>query len=135
MRPALLAFAGLVAIYTLYKIIGIINPTVFMLPSIVNGFRSMPMCFLVGIGQSYVMITGNIDLSIGSIAGMSAMMSATLMSRGQVSPPLTIIITIGCCLLVGLINGILVGRLKLPSYIATLSMMYVARGVAYSINN
>jgi len=130
MRPALLAFAGLIVIYTTF---GIINSTVFNLVNIMNLLRSMSIYLLIGIGQSYVMITGNIDLSIGSITGMSSVLAATLMERGQMSPPLAILITVGCCLFAGLINGTLVGRLKLPPYIATLGMMFVARGAAYMI--
>ena len=47
-----------------------------------NLLRSMSKYLLIGIAQSYVLITGNIDLSIGSMVGMSAMISATLMTRG-----------------------------------------------------
>ena len=100
-----------------------------------NMLRSMSIYLLVGIGQSYVMITGNIDLSIGSVVGMSAMISATLMSKGIMSAPLAILTTIVCCLVVGLINGFLVGKFKLPPFISTLGTMFVARGVAYLVNN
>jgi len=134
MGPALTAFAGLIIIYTSF---GIINPTVFSWINIMNLLRSMSIYLLVGIGQSYVLITGNIDLSIGSVTGMSAMISATLMSREElaVQPVYAILITIACCLVVGLINGFLVGKFKLPPFIATLGTMFVARGIAYMVNN
>ena len=64
------AFAGLIVIYIAF---GIINPTVFSGQNIMNLLRSMSKYLLIGIGQSYILITGNIDLSIGSVAGMSAM--------------------------------------------------------------
>jgi len=128
--PALTAFAGLLVIYVAF---GIIDRTVFSFANIMNLLRSMSIYLLVGIGQSYVLITDNIDLSIGSVVGMSAMISATLMTKGM--PPIfAILITIACCLLVGLINGILVGKFKLPPFIATLGTMFVARGVAYMVN-
>ena len=47
-----------------------------------NLLRSMSQYLLIGVGQSYLLITGNIDLSIGSMVGMSAMISATLMAMG-----------------------------------------------------
>lgn len=80
MGGALTAFAGLIVIYIAF---GIINPTVFSGQNIMNLLRSMSKYLLIGIGQSYILITGNIDLSIGSVAGMSAMVSATLMTMGS----------------------------------------------------
>jgi len=130
MGPALTAFAGLVVIYTAF---GMINPIMFSMANVMNLLRSMSIYLLVGIGQSYVLITGNIDLSIGSVVGMSAMVSATLMTKG-VPIPLAILITLVCCLVIGLINGTLIGRFKLPPFIATLGTMFVTRGVAYLVN-
>ena len=93
----------------------------------------MSKYLIIGIGQSYLLITGNIDLSIGSVVGMSAMISATLMTMG-VNPVLAALITLACCMVIGLINGVLVGQVKLPPFIATLGTMFVARGVAYMVN-
>lgn len=130
MAPALTAFAGLLIIYLAF---GLQNPRVFSFQNNMNLLRSMSIYLLVGIGQSYVLITGNIDLSIGSVVGMSAMISATLMTMG-VPVPIAIIITIICCLVVGVVNGTLVGRFKLPPFIATLGTMFVARGIAFMVN-
>ena len=130
MGAALTAFAGLIVIYIAF---GIIDRTMFSGSNIMNLLRSMSKYLLIGIGQSYVLITGNIDLSIGSVVGMSAMTSATLMVSG-VNPVLAILITLLCCLVVGVINGFLVGQFKLPPFIATLGTMFVARGIAYMVN-
>lgn len=94
----------------------------------------MSKYLLIGIAQSYVLITGNIDLSIGSVVAMSAMISATLMTMG-VNPLLATLIALVCCLVVGVVNGILVGKFKLPPFIATLGTMFVGRGIAYIVNN
>ena len=130
MGGALTAFAGLIVIYIAF---GIINPTVFSGQNIMNLLRSMSKYLLIGIGQSYILITGNIDLSIGSVADMSAMVSATLMTMG-VHPIAAILATLACCLVIGVLNGLLVGKWKLPPFIATLGTMFVARGVAYIVN-
>lgn len=130
MATALTAFAGLIVIYIAF---GIINPTVFSSNNMMNLLRSMSKYLLIGIGQSYVLITGNIDLSISSVVGMSAMISATLMSKGMPIIP-AILITLVCCMVFGIINGVLVGKFKLPPFIATLGSMFVARGVAYIVN-
>ena len=130
MGGALTAFAGLIIIYIAF---GIINPAVFSGQNVMNLLRSMSKYLIIGIGQSYVLITGNIDLSIGSVVGMSAMIAATLMTMG-VNPVVAILITFVCCMIIGVLNGILVGKWKLPPFIATLGTMFVARGVAYMVN-
>lgn len=109
MGGALTAFAGLIIIYIVF---GIINPTVYSGQNIMNLLRSMSKYLLIGIGQSYVLITGNIDLSIGSMVGMSAMISATMMAGG-VSPIIAIVVSMACCLAIGVLNGIMVGKFKL----------------------
>ena len=129
MGGALTAF-GLIIIYIAF---GIINPAVFSGQNVMNLLRSMSKYLIIGIGQSYVLITGNIDLSIGSVVGMSAMIAATLMTMG-VNPVVAILITFVCCMIIGVLNGILVGKWKLPPFIATLGTMFVARGVAYMVN-
>lgn len=130
MRGAMTAFAGLIVIYLAF---GIINPTVFSGQNVMNLLRSMSKYLIIGIGQSYVLITGNIDLSIGAVVGMSAMIAAKLMTMG-ISPAVAILVTLGCCLLIGVVNGFLVGKCQLPPFIATLGIMFVARGVAYMVN-
>lgn len=131
MGAAVTAFAGLVLIYVAF---GIINPTVFSGENVSNLLRSMSKYLLVGIGQSYIMITGNIDLSIGSLVGMCAMISATMMAHG-IAPALAIFVTFLCAMAIGVINGFLVGKYRLPPFIATLGTMFAARGIAYMVNN
>lgn len=130
MGGALTAFVGLIIIFVVF---GLINNTIFSTQNIMNLLRSMSKYLLIGIGQSFVMITGNIDLSIGTIVAMSAMISATLMTHG-VTPIIALAITIVCCLFFGVVNGILVGKFKLPPFIATLGTMFVTRGIAYMVN-
>ncbi|AEE17480.1 ABC transporter permease [Treponema brennaborense] len=115
-------------------VFGIINPTFFSGRNVSNLLRQIAPILIIGIGQSYVLITGNIDLSIGSVVGMSTMISATLMTKG-VNPWVSVAITLVCCLLIGLINGYLVAGFKIPPFIATLGTMTVARGIAQIVNN
>ena len=60
-----------------------------------NLLRQTAPILIIGIAQSYVLITGNIDLSIGSVVGMSCMISATLMTKG-ISPVNAVLITMAC---------------------------------------
>ena len=131
MGAAITAFIGLIIIYIAF---GIMNPMVFSGQNVLNLLRSMSKYLLIGIGQSYVMITSNIDLSIGSVVGMSAMVTATLMTFG-VNPIIAMLVSLAAGLMIGVINGVLVGKFKLPPFIATLGTMFVARGIAYMVNN
>lgn len=110
-----------------------INPIFISSRNINNLLRQTAPILLIGIGQSYVLITGNIDLSIGSVIGMSAMISATLMSKG-VSPLIAIMVAMLASLVVGLLNGFLVVKGKLPPFVATLGTMTIARGIAQIVN-
>lgn len=131
MGQVLTVTAGLIVLVAVFAII---NPNFFSGKNILNLLRQIAPILIIGIGQSYVLITGNIDLSIGSVLGMSCMISATLMANG-VNPWVAVIITLGCCLLVGLVNGELVARCKLPPFIATLGTMTICRGIAQIANN
>jgi ribose transport system permease protein len=115
-------------------VFGIVNPIFFSGKNVANLLRQIAPILIIGIGQSFVLITGNIDLSIGSVVGMSCMISATLMTKG-VNPWVAVLITIICCLAVGVLNGELVSKCKLPPFIATLGTMTIARGIAQIVNN
>lgn len=131
MGAALIAFAGWIILYIVF---GLIEPNIFTTNNMLNLLRSMAKYLLVGVGQGVILITGNIDLSIGSVVAMSAMISATMMSKG-ISAIVAILVALVCCLVVGIINGVLVGKFKLPPFIATLGTMFCARGVAYMAND
>ena len=130
MGQVITAFIGLIALVIVF---GLINPTFFSSRNISNLLRQIAPFILIGIGQSYVLITGNIDLSIGSIVGMSTMLSATMMTKG-VNPWIAMCITIVAALAVGVCNGYLVAGFKLPPFIATLGTMTIARGIAQIAN-
>ena len=127
---AMVGFAGWVILLLVF---GLIDPNILKITNILNLLRSMSKYLLVGVGQSVILITGNIDLSIGSVVAMSAMVSSTLMSNG--TPVIVaLLIAMAACLAFGVVNGILVGKFKLPPFIATLGTMFCARGVAYMAN-
>ncbi len=123
-----------VALIIMTIVFGIINPLFFSKDNMTNLLRQVVPIMIIGMGQSFVLITGGIDLSIGSVAGMSSMISATLMTTGHMNPWLAAFITIAACCAVGLINGFLVSRTKLPAFIATLGTMIIARGIAQLSN-
>lgn len=123
-----------VGLIVLVVVFGLLNPTFFSNRNVLNLLRQIAPIILIGIGQSYVLITGNIDLSIGSVVGMSCMISATLMTKG-IDPWISVLITYLCALVIGFFNGQLISKAKLPAFIATLGTMTIARGIAQIVNN
>ncbi len=122
---------GLVVLCIVFSIL---NPTFILEANVKNLLRQIAPILLIGISQSYVLITGNIDLSIGSVVGMSTMISATLMTKG-IDPWFAVIITLVSCIALGVVNGFLVAKCKLAAFIATLGTMTIARGIAQIVNN
>ncbi|MCR4707764.1 MAG: ABC transporter permease [Clostridiales bacterium] len=127
----LTAFAGVIILMVIFAFM---NPNFIKKNNLMSLSRSICPYLLVGIGQGIVCITGNIDLSIGSVLGMSAMMSATMICNG-IPVLVAILVDLVACLCVGLINGVLVGKFKLPPFIGTLGTMTICRGIAQLVNN
>ncbi len=126
-------FTVSIALVLMCMVFALLNENFWSQRNILSLLRQVSPILIIGMGQSYVLITGGIDLSIGSVVGMGSMISATLMTHG-IHAALAIPFTILCCLMVGLINGTLVSRAKLPPFIATLGTMIIARGIAQLVN-
>lgn len=93
-----------------------------------NLVRQVTVFAILSVGQLFVILTGGIDLSVGSTLGLSGGVTALLLAGGT-PIPLAILAGLVVGLVVGLINGLLVSRLGLPPFIATLGMLGIARGV------
>lgn len=106
--------------------------------NITNLVRQSSINGVVAIGMTLVIITGGIDLSVGSFVGLSGMLYAIFTSTSmdfQFSSGVSILIALSLCALGGLINGILVYDGKVPPFIATLGMMTLLRGVVMYISS
>lgn len=88
---------------------------------------------LLGIGATCVIITGGIDLSVGSVLALAGVVAALAVKELGMPVPIGMLIGILTGSLCGFINGVLVTRFKLPPFIATLGTMLIARGVALQI--
>ncbi|HDV7283512.1 Ribose transport system permease protein rbsC [Mannheimia haemolytica] len=125
------ALAGLVLLIIFFSVT---NEYFFTSNNIMTVGLQTSTIALIGIGATCVILTGGIDLSTGSVVALSGVAAAMIVNAG-VPVPLGMILGIlvgGIC---GLINGILVTRMKLPPFIATLGMMMVARGLALYVTN
>jgi len=88
------------------------------------------------VGMMCVMVTGGIDLSIGAIMALGAMVASTVLKGNQDLPNIVIVlISVGIGLVCGLINGTLVSRLRIIPIIATLGTMNIFRGITYLVAN
>jgi len=85
------------------------------------------------LGAGVLIVTGGIDLSIGSVVGASAVGFGVLMRNG-VSPVPAMAIVLGCGVIIGLIHGLLITRLKLQAFLVTLCGLFVYRGLARSLS-
>ena len=92
---------------------------------------------ILAVGMTFVIITGGIDLSVGSVVALSAVFAAHFASGEYSEAPilLPIVVAMGIGLLCGLINGLGVAYAKVPTFIMTMCMMLSARGVAYVYTN
>src|ERR1700731_4167892 len=92
---------------------------------------------LLGLGQTFVVISGGIDLSVGFTMGLSAVVTAHVFNWGTqfgsplLSLALAILAGLGIAVVPGVINGLLIADLRVPPFIGTLGMYGVARGVAF----
>jgi len=117
----------------------VVQNNFFTVNTLLTVAKHVALYGIMGIGMTYVIITGGIDLSVGAVAGLVGMMAGGLINEGIVTPfgytiylsaPLVFII--GCLvgILVGWINGLVVTKLKVPPFIATLGTMNICRGLA-----
>ena len=89
---------------------------------------------ILAIGVTFVIITGGIDLSIGTVMTFSSVMAAVAITNEGLPVGLGVAIGVGTGALCGLINGIVIARMKVPPFITTLGMMYIAKGLALIIS-
>ena len=98
--------------------------------NLLNVLRQASLVFFMASGLTLVILTGKIDLSIGATVGLSACVAATII-KSTGSPWLGAAAAIGIGGIVGLGNGLMVTKLRIPSFIATYGMLWVAQGATY----
>lgn len=102
--------------------------------NLMNVLRQTAMISIMAVAGTFVIAAGQIDLTVGAVAAMTAMLTALILQSTN-SILLALVVGIVFGLLVGAINGLLVTKLRLPSFLATLGMMYVLRGSAMWITD
>ena len=117
------------ALAALVLIFAILNPNFVGKYNIVSMVQSLAPYAILGLGVTFVIATGGIDLSIGTVCIASAVVAGKLFMDGM---PLwaTIPVMIAIGTLFGFVNGVLVAKLKIPAFIATLGTMMFSRGLS-----
>ena len=113
-------------------VISIFSPYFLTTNNLMGVFRSFSLVGIMSIGMMLVIITGGIDLSVGSVMGLSSLMTALAFQHGL--GPLPAVLS-GLCagLMVGAFNGFLITWIQLPPFIATLGTLSIGRGLMYII--
>jgi len=136
----LLKMRTFIALIVLVAFFSISVPNFFSVTNIIIMTKHVAQYALLAIGMTFVIISGGIDLSVGSIVGLSAMLAGGLLQEGLVLPMfgvsiyfnvlIIIFITLILGTLIGAINGFLISYFNVPAFIATLGTLYIARGLA-----
>jgi erythritol transport system permease protein len=139
-QEILLRGRAFIALIVLVVVFSALTPTFLTPANIVIMAKHVAVNALLGIGMTYVILTGGIDLSVGSIVGLAAMIAGGLINEGLVLPMFgvivyfhvwaVILISLLVGVLLGAINGLIITRFNVAPFIATLGMLYAARGLA-----
>lgn len=141
----LLKLRTLIALILLVITFSILDPNFLTMQNITILTTQVVLWAVLGMGMTFVIVTSGIDLSVGSVVGLTGMVAGTLLQYGLSLPMFGVkiffgvfaisIITLLVGAVVGAINGTLVTRFNVPPFIATLGMLYVAQGVAMLTSN
>ncbi len=118
----------LIVFIVLFIILSVVTKHFLSASNIINVVRQASSTIIVALGMTYVLILGGIDLSVGSNACFSGVFAAGLMYYNGVPVPLGILVglLLGCA--IGLVNGVIIAKVKIPAFIVTLALMTTMRG-------
>jgi len=126
-KDLLIEYKSLVGLLGLVIVVAILSPSFFTVANLLNVFRQTSINAVIAAGMTFVILTGGIDLSVGSILAFSGAVAASCLASGQ-SMIVTVILTLIIGAGVGLLNGIIISKGKLQPFIATLATMTILRG-------
>jgi ribose transport system permease protein len=123
-------FYRLLAALLICAALTVLTNSFFSLGNILNVLRQTSLLFFIASGLTLVVLTAGLDLSIGANVAISACIAGTVIQQTG-SPTLGVLTGICVGGLVGLLNGLMVTALRIPSFIATYGMLWVLHGVTY----
>ena len=127
---------NLLLLILLFVIVATILSSRFLtIPNFMNLLQQSAITGIVSIGMTFVILTGGIDLSVGSILALAGMTSSIFVKNMGMPILISMILTVIIGIFVGLITGIVITKFKVPDFIATLAMMVSIRGLALLLTN
>jgi len=126
-------FAVLIITFLIAIVVHVMTRNFFSSYNISTVVRQISFIALVSFGQTLVLLTGGIDLSVASIAAICSMSTALLMTRAGINPFISIFIALFLGALLGCINGLLIHHLELTPFIVTLATGSIFTGIVYVI--
>jgi ribose transport system permease protein len=111
-----------------------LNPVFLSAAFMTTMLRTMSFVGIIAIGQTLLLISGAFDLSVGSTAGLAAIICSYAMVKLNLPIPVAVLAGVGTGAIVGLINSFSVLKLGVPPFIATLGMLYIAKGITFLIS-
>lgn len=118
-------WAGMIVLF------GLLRDSFFSISTLGSVANRIPALALVATGMTLVMVTGGIDLSVGSVLGFCGAVVGVLMADQQWGLPGALCASLAVGTLMGGLNGLVSVKLRLPSFIVTLGMLEIARGLAF----
>jgi erythritol transport system permease protein len=144
-REWLFKLRALIALVLLIAVFSALSPAFLTTGNLLILSKHVAINAILAIGMTYVILSGGIDLSVGSVVGLAAMIAGGLINQGLALPMfgvvvyfnvwIIILLTLLAGALIGGVNGWLITRFRVAPFIATLGMMYVARGFALLRSN
>lgn len=122
-------FIIIVLIFIMGLITTIFNPAFLTIKNILNILHQISVVAIVSAGAAFVMISGNFDISVGSMIGLATTTMAILISRNY-DITLSIILGFIICVFCGFLNGVIIVKTRTPSFIMTLAMLSVYHGIS-----
>ena len=122
-----------VLLAAIFLLTGVVEPNFLKIENIMSMVRWTGLYGILAIGACFVIITGGIDLSIGSMVGLAGTLFPLLIASKEVPIVLGFVAVLMLSLAIGLIHGLLVTRLKLQPFIVTLCGLFIYRGMARAI--
>ncbi|MBX2997347.1 MAG: ABC transporter permease [Caldilineaceae bacterium] len=127
----LLAFAGLIGIFIVFSLA---SPNFFTFENIIGILLATAVNGVLALGVTFIIITAGIDLSVGTVMTLSAVMTGVFITNWGMPIPLGVLAGLLTGTTAGLVNGLVISRMKVPPFIATLGMMMIARGLSLVIS-
>ncbi len=133
-RWRLAEYALALATLTEAGIFALVAPGFFSIANVVNIALSIAVTGILAVGMTAVMVTGGIDLGVGSVVALTGVAAAmaTAATGAALFVPIVVALFVG--LLTGVVNGTLIAYLEVPAFIVTLAMLTAARGLAFIIS-